>query len=448
TVKALDAAGDRVGAIQHARQYQQAIRSELDVDPDSRIEQFITSLSTHRSPVEPESWIQAAPHGAPAPTMLPVYRRKPGRSLRALALTSLFATGFIALIIVLPGARDENPPSVSHSASRRQVDPEAKASYRRGLDAWSDRSKDGLDSAVIYFRRAIEIDPLYADAYGGLASAYVLLGYSGYRPSAAMFPKSRAAAFEAIKLDSALAAPYAALGMELTWERKFSKAENSFQKAIAIDPRYATAHQWYGILLMIVGRVPEAVTETGRAAELDPLSLQIQNNYATFLSASGDRAAATRQYQKMIAEEPDSAWVGRNPWLLTNMSSVYAANGKFDAALRAARRAVEIAPRHPRSLLALASVYLKMGQPESARRIFARADSTHEHYYGHLGLLYVSLGKPDSAFAAFDRVSDWGIPLMISLRNPRPLWNDPRYVALLERLGMPVISTTTGDSSR
>ena len=141
----------------------------------------------------------------------------------------------------------------------------------------------------------------------------------------------------------------------------------------------------------------------------------------------------------MIGEEPDSSWIRRNPWLLTNMSAVYAANGQFEKALRYAERAVEISPRHPRALSALASVYTKMGNPAMARALFSRADTTNEQYASYRAFRYVDAGDADSAFIWFDRVKEWGIPVMISLGSRRDvalIRNDARYHALLERLGM------------
>jgi Tfp pilus assembly protein PilF len=293
---------------------------------------------------------------------------------------------------------------------------------------------------VIYFRKAIETQPDFADAYAGLANAYVMIGYSGYRSADAMFPKAKAAALRAIDLDSTIAAPYAALGMELTWERKFADAEAAYRRSLALDPNYATAHQWHGILRMILGDTKGAVAETRRAAELDPLSLQIQNNYATFLSASGEKEAALHVYQKVVGDEPDSAWVRRNPWLLTNMAAVYAANGDSVKAIQFAKKAVEVVPGHPRATSALASIYYRMGRKEDARAAFAQSDTHNEHYPAVRALLYVTEGQPDSAFMWFDRVTDWGIPIMISMNSMRHspvVAHDPRTTALFRKLGLP-----------
>ena len=144
-----------------------------------------------------------------------------------------------------------------------------------------------------------------------------------------------------MQLDSTLASARTALATELIWEHDFAGAESEYRKAIALEPANATAHQWYGVLLMILGRVGAAAEEERRAADLEPLSLQIQNNYATFLNISGDHVGALRHFQKTVGEEPDSAWVRRNPWVLANMARVYADNGQYASALGMINRALD-----------------------------------------------------------------------------------------------------------
>ena len=112
---------------------------------------------------------------------------------------------------------------------------------------------------MVLFRRATDLDPGYAEAYAQLAESYVRIGYFGYRPAEAMFPKAKAAALRSIALDSTLATARTALATELIWEHDFAGAEREFRKAISLDPADATAHQWYGVLLMILGRVRESV---------------------------------------------------------------------------------------------------------------------------------------------------------------------------------------------
>ena len=75
-----------------------------------------------------------------------------------------------------------------------------------------------------------------------------------------------------------------------------------------------------------------------------------------------------------------------------------------------------------------------------ASRTFARADTLNEQYAAYRAMFYASEGKADSAFFWFDRVKSWGIPIMISLQvngELQPIRSDPRYLALLRRIGLP-----------
>ena len=437
TIQSFLCAGDNGAAIQHARNYQEFVRHELEVEPDPAIEKLISEVPKPQ-PGRPAARTKFEPPSALLPESAsdtPRWRRR-----RILIPAIIGFTGLTVLAGIFTTVQSKN--SSARPVAHLSVNADANASYLRGINAWNDRSKSALDTAVVYFRKAAESEPNFPEAYAGLANAYVMIGYSGYRSAGAMFPKAKAAALRAIELDSTIAAPYAALGMELTWERRFVAAEAAYRRAIRLEPSYATAHQWYGILLIILSRTSEALAETRLAAELDPLSLQIQNNYAAFLAASGQREAALRYYQKVVGDEPDSAWVRRNPWLLTNMASAYAADGQFDKALHFARRANEILPGHPRATTALANVYYRMGRIDEARRVFAASDTLNEHYPAYRAFMYATEHKPDSAFVAFDRVKEWGIPILISLpglRKSPALGNDPRLERLFNRLGLPFV---------
>jgi DNA-binding SARP family transcriptional activator/Tfp pilus assembly protein PilF len=453
---ALAAAGDRVGAVKHARHYQELVRQELEMEPDSEIEGLACALS---QPAITETGGTGAQRGPPAtapspPAATPTALRRNGdlaprtplrikhSRMAAVASFSVLAVLFVGAVVVEKGQRRDPRPSLAAKTTRRGSEialPAARDAYLRGLNAWNDRSKEGLDTAVVNFRRATELDPEYAEAHAGLANAYALLGYFGYRPSAAMFPKAKAAALRSLQRDSTLASAHAALAYVLTWERDFARAESEFRKAIAFDPAYATGHQWYALLLMILGRVPESVAEIARAAQLDPLSLQIQNNYGMFLNISGEHLAALRQFQKVVGEEPDSVWVSRNPWLLANMARVYGDNGQYASAVRAIDRALKVVPGHPRALYASALIYNQMGRRDLARQAFAHADTSNENYAPYRGMLYAAEGRADSAFHWFDRVERWGLQSMLNLRadpHLHPVRGDPRYRDLLRRLGI------------
>ena len=437
-IRALAAAGDRAGAVKQARHYQQLVRQELAIEPDSEIERLAATFS--HPPIAETIGTSAQPRPLAAS---PRFEAPKKRSRMAMVASfSVLVLLLIGAVVAEKAQRREARPgraeSIAHRGSRIPV-PEARTAYLMGLSAWDDRTKEGLDAAVVYFRHATGLDPEYAEAHAALAEAYVRIGYFGYRSADAMFPKAKAAALHSIELDSTLAPPHTALATELVWEHDFAGAESEYRRAISLDSTNASAHQWYGVLLMILRRVPEAVAEERRASDLKPLELQIQNNYATFLNASGEHLAALRQFQKAVGDEPDSAWVGRNPWVLNNMARVYADNGQYANAIRTMSRALEIVPRNPRALHTMAVIYDLMGRPEMARRAFARADTSSEQYAAYRGMLYAGEGKLDSAFLWFDRVAKWGIQPMVSLQADRrlaPVRGDSRYRQLLTKLGI------------
>jgi TolB-like protein len=150
--------------------------------------------------------------------------------------------------------------------------PEAYQLYLKGRYYWNKRTELEIKTAISYFQQAIDKDPTYALGYAGLADAYGVWQNYGGDPNE-LVPKAKAAALKALELDPTLARPHALLGsikFEHDWD--FAGGEAEFRKALQLDPDDATAHQWYSEDLPAVGRQREAVAETERAHQLDPLS--------------------------------------------------------------------------------------------------------------------------------------------------------------------------------
>jgi TolB-like protein/Tfp pilus assembly protein PilF len=159
---------------------------------------------------------------------------------------------------------------------RDTVNAAAYQFYLKGRYFWNQRTADGLEKGINYFRKAIEADPGYALAYVGLADSYNFLGAFGIAilsPDEAM-PKAKSAALKALEVDDSLSEAHASLAfVELYYEWDWAGAEKSFRRAIELNPNYAPAYQWYSHLLMSGGRTSDAISAAKRAAEIDPLSL-------------------------------------------------------------------------------------------------------------------------------------------------------------------------------
>ncbi|HUQ45046.1 MAG TPA: tetratricopeptide repeat protein [Gemmatimonadaceae bacterium] len=463
-MRALVAAGDRSGAVQHAHVHRLLVRQMLDLEADPAVEAFVVALSlpdgdratrTESSPrgSNRSSWPeQVAPAGPREPAeAAPVVvtdrsaRRAPWwptrQESRLAAVGALSLMLVLAMATLLMSARSHPAGSGTMSAlprrsraagagdrvalaARQTSDVEAGRLYLRAHALWDRRTRDGLEQAVVLYRRAAERDPAFASAYAGLAQAYAMLGYFGFGPADAMFPKARAAAQRALALDSASGDAHAALGQVRSWEHDWSGARDSYRTALALSPDDATVHQWYALMLAYVGRARESVVHTGIASRLDPLSVQINNFHGVMLYYSGDLDGALRQFERTVIAEPDSAWVRRNPWVLSNYGSIAGAAGRHARAATLIERALQVEPSHPRPLLDLARVYVRMGDTAQARAVFQRADTSHPHYLLYRALLHATLGEMDDAFQWMGRVREWPLAPLVGLNN------DPAYAAL------------------
>jgi len=173
---------------------------------------------------------------------------------------------------------------------------EAYDLYLKGRYFWNKRTSEDFERAVQYFQQAIGKDPRYARAYAGLADAYGLMSTWTMAPRNEFMPKARAAALQALKIDETLAEAHASLALVAeNSDYDWKTAEKEFQRAIELDPDYATGRQWYAEYLSWQGRFDDALAESQRAQRLDPLSLIIATDRGTILYYG-------RQYDRAIAE--------------------------------------------------------------------------------------------------------------------------------------------------
>jgi tetratricopeptide (TPR) repeat protein len=185
------------------------------------------------------------------------------------------------------------------------ANPEAYELYLKGRFFWNKRSSADLPKSVEYYNQAIAKDSNYALAYAGLADDYVLFPDYGVGAPAEFYPKAKEMAAKAISLDATLGAPHAALGLAYTnFDRDFDKAIAEFDRAIELDPNYATAYQWKNTPLGALGQFDRAIAESQKAISLDPLSLIVNADPAfNYLNAHRfDEALA--QCRKALEIDP------------------------------------------------------------------------------------------------------------------------------------------------
>ncbi len=183
---------------------------------------------------------------------------------------------------------------------------EAYEEYLKGRFYWNKRSTEGCDKALECFQKAIEIDPLYALAYAGLADIYNLLPmYDGFAPRD-YYPKAKAAALKALELDGNLAEAHAAFGLAiLNYDWNWSGAEVSFRHAIKLNPNFSAAYELLGVYLCRAGRIGDAVAALKKAQELDPLSPINATWLAEVFRSCGEIDASIKLHVETLKSFPD-----------------------------------------------------------------------------------------------------------------------------------------------
>jgi len=199
-----------------------------------------------------------------------------------------FALGAVVALVLVVGAtrfvRYSALSAARTSSAMHAPNPEALDLYLKGRYEWSKRSPESLNKAVDYFTQAIVRDPSYAQAYAGLADTFNLLREYTVMPSTEAYPRAIAAAKKAVELDDSLSEAHRALAFaSFYWAWDFAGAEREFKRAIELNPKDATAHQWYATSLLNLGRFSDALSQIEQARQLDPSSISIQADRALVL---------------------------------------------------------------------------------------------------------------------------------------------------------------------
>lgn len=168
--------------------------------------------------------------------------------------------------------------------------------YLKGRYFWNQRTPDSYFKAIGYFEDAIRLDSNFALAYSGLADSYVLLNRRNATTSEEALPKAEEAARKALELDDTLAETHNSMGLvKSVYNRNWQQAETHYRRAIELNPNYAIAYGWYGMLLSAEKRFNEAETQLRKAEQLDPTS----RNIAVYLTVNLYNA---RQFDRAIEQ--------------------------------------------------------------------------------------------------------------------------------------------------
>jgi TolB-like protein/DNA-binding winged helix-turn-helix (wHTH) protein/Tfp pilus assembly protein PilF len=320
--------------------------------------------------------------------------------------------------------------AVSSAKPQNPKSYEAFDFYLKGRYFWNKRSLDGFEQAIKYFQQAIAKDPDYALAYAGLADSYALLpGYS-MTPQTELLPKARAAALKALQLDEGLAEAHTSLALiteNYDWD--WQTAEKEYLRAIELNPNYATAHHWYAEYLTWVGRFDEALRESERARQLDPLSLIIASDNAMIFYYSRQYNRAAKGFNAVL--EMDPAFPRARMIRVVDVET-----GQFAEAM------ADIDKYTPNNYWDKAYTLGRAGRMAEAQHAFEELKELSRHRPvdpAAFAWACVGMGKKDEALAWLDKAYARHSNSMSALKiEPGwdPLRGDPRFQRLMQKVGL------------
>jgi len=327
--------------------------------------------------------------------------------------------------------------SDSALAERPTRDLDAYDLYLKGRFAWNQRTGGSMLLAAQYLKQAVERDSSFARAYAGLADASILLPqYSGVLPRVA-WPEAKSAALKALVLDSTLAEAHTSLAYgTMLYEWDWTAAEAGFKRAIAADPNYPTARQWYGDYLAGRGRLEESLKEMRRGVELDPLSRIIGGELAWTYYVMHRNDEALAQIDTLLRLDPNFS----HTYFIQSL--IYLQQRDYEKALVAVQRDSELGGSYAQPEGRRVWIHAGMGDTAAAKRALAALEERSKREYvapWTFAVAYTGLGDKTRAIAWLNKGIDERDMIMAeNLFDPilDPLRRDPRFAEVERRMGL------------
>jgi TolB-like protein/Tfp pilus assembly protein PilF len=327
------------------------------------------------------------------------------------------------------------PQEQTRLAQVHTVNPKAYEAYLKGRYYWNIRSRQGLTNAIQHFQQAIIEDPAYAPAYAGLADAASIVGLWGLAPPKEGCGRGLEFARKALALDNSLPEAHASLAWSTAhYDYDFTAAEKEFERALEMNPRYTTAHLWFGMVLGTMGRYEEAYTELQRALRLDPQWSNVHFGLAFVYWCGRRYDQAIERCHKALSLDPNS--VQALVWLGLSLVARF----MCEPANAALQRAVELSQRTPVAVGCLGEVCAATGNSDEAQNLLHELTAQQHVSAYFVSRIYAALGNKDEALkwleVAYQEHSEWMLLLKVD-----PRFDDlrcaPRFQDLMCRMNYP-----------
>jgi len=312
---------------------------------------------------------------------------------------------------------------------RKVVNPEALDVYLKGV-----YSGDGQ-----YFLQAVKLDPDFGMAYTKIANGYFFNGLFGDIPPQEAFLKMKQAALKALEKDDTLGEAHSYLALAwLHYDLDWAKAEKEFKRALELNPSLSYTHHLYAHYLMAMDRIEESIAEVKLASELDPFASEMNLCFGWHCLSTADYDDAIEHARRGLQMEATNAWAGVIlGWAYEQKSMMKEAIDEFQNALSHWKD-------NSLPLAALGHAYGISGKKKEAQEILEKLLEMSKRKYVpayDIAAVYNGLGEKDPAFEWLSKAFEERSGFLIYIKCDRRfdgLRSDPRYEALLKRIGLPL----------
>ena len=314
----------------------------------------------------------------------------------------------------------------------------------KGRYHWNQQTAEGFQKAVAYFQEALRLDPKFGAAYAGLADYYALLGLWSLGDPNDVWPRAKVVALKALQLDDALAEAHISMGyirIFYDWDRE--QARREYLRALELNPGLPTAHMSYTTYLLQTEQVQEALKEMQKAKDLDPLSTLMGSGVAFIYFYLRDFDQAIAEHKKVL--ELDANYT----YSQLGLGLAYEQKGVYPEALEMLEKARASSGDNPMVLGSLGGCYAKAGQEEHARQLLNQLDEMGTRQYVSpvcQASIYIGLGEIETAMEWLEKAANGRAAFLgyLPVWPPYdPLRSHPRFAALRKRIATPIADTPT-----
>ena len=309
-------------------------------------------------------------------------------------------------------------------------DDEAYRLYLKGRFHVARYTEEDWKMATSFFEQAINRDSGYAEAYAAAGETYAMRSYVGYIPAPNGIEKSLAAARRAVQLDENSAESHVSMALADFVSWNFPETQSELQKALALGPGVAFAHELSAWFNVTEGRVNDAIAESEKAVELDPLSLFYNAEYAVLYLYARAPKTAIKEADKLAEIDPNT------PRAFRIKAEAYEQLRDYKEAVVCWMKSQTMEGHEDRAN-GLKQAFKKFGYTGFLKKQAEYREADH-NYIG-AAFDYAKLGDEDATFDALEKAFEnrSGILYIKSEPDFDSVRSDPRFADLLRRIGLP-----------